>query len=133
MTRKDAARLGGLARARALSPARRSAIAALGFAALVEKRFGGDRRAAIEWLVAAGLAAQDRQLREALRSLGGSGAIVPLADDPGPMPPPTELEDLHQVEADELPSSPPTGDVPHVPADTRDRHHHHAAQGESHA
>jgi hypothetical protein len=49
MTRKDAARLGGLARARALSPDRRSAIAALGFAALVEKRFGGDRRAAIDW------------------------------------------------------------------------------------
>ena len=61
MTRKDAARLGGPAHARALSPARRSAIAALGFAALVEKRFGGDRRAAIEGRVAAGLAAQDRR------------------------------------------------------------------------
>ena len=112
MTRKDAARLGGLARARALSPDRRSAIAALGFAALVEKRFGGDRRAAIEWLVAAGLAAQDRQLREALQSLGGSGAIVPLADDPGPMPPPTVPEDLHQGEADELPCEPPTAGAP---------------------
>jgi len=87
MTRKDAARLGGLARARALSPARRSTIAALGFAALVEKRFGGDRRAAIDWLVAAGLAAQDRALSGSLRSLGGSGAIRPLAADPGPMPP----------------------------------------------
>ena len=112
MTRKDAARLGGLARARALSPARRSAIAALGFAALVVKRFGGDRRAAIEWLVAAGLAAQDRQLREALRALGGSGAIIPLADDPGPMPPPTVPEDLHQGEAGELPFEPPTAGAP---------------------
>jgi hypothetical protein len=103
MTRKEAARLGGLARARALSPARRSAIAARGFAALVEKRFAGDRRAAVTWLVAAGLAAQDRALAEALRSLGGSGAIIPF-DDPGPMPPPTVPEDLHQVEVeDELP------------------------------
>ena len=110
MTRKEAARLGGLARAARLSPARRREIAARGFQALVEKRFGGDRRAAIEWLVAAGLAAQDRQLREALRSLGGSGAIVPLADDPGPMPSPTGSEDLHQVEAGELPvGSPPAG------------------------
>jgi len=133
MTRRDAARLGGLARAARLSPARRREIAAMGFQALVDKRFGGDRRAAIAWLIAAGLAAQDRDLSRSLRSLGSSGRIIPLADDPGPMPPPTELEDLHQVEADELPSSPPTGDVPHVPADTRDRHHHHAAQGESHA
>jgi hypothetical protein len=104
MTRSEAARLGGLARARALSPARRSAIAALGFAALVEKRFGGDRAAAIAWLVAAGLAAQDRQLREALQALGGAGAIVPLAADPGPMPPPTVPVDLHQGDVeDELP------------------------------
>ena len=107
MTRSDAARLGGLARA-GLARARRREIAAMGFQALVDKRFGGDRRAAIEWLVAAGLAAQDRLLREALRSLGGSGAIVPLADDPGPMPPPTTPEDLHQGEADELPCEPPT-------------------------
>src|SRR5512135_543574 len=111
MTRSEAARLGGRARAARLAPERRRAIAAMGFQALVDQRFGGDRRAAIEWLVAAGLAAQDRQLREALRSLGGSGAIVPLADDPGPMPPPATPEDLHQVmpedlhqvEADELP------------------------------
>ena len=111
MTRTEAARLGGLARARASRRAARE-IAAMGFAALVEKRFGGDRRAAIEWLVAAGLAAQDRQLREALRSLGGSGAIVPLADDPGPMPPPTVPEDLHQGEAGELPFEPPTAGAP---------------------
>ena len=69
-------------------------------------------RAAIAWLVAAGLAAQDRQLREALRALGGSGAIVPLADDPGPMPPPAAPEDLHQVEAGELPCEPPTAGAP---------------------
>ena len=103
MTRTEAARLGGLARAARLSPERRRAIAAMGFQALVEKRFGGNRRAAIEWLVAAGPAAQDDQLRRSLRSLGGSGAIIPLADDPGPMPPPTVPEALHQVEADELP------------------------------
>ena len=89
MTRKEAARLGGLARAARLAPARRREIAAMGFQALVDQRFAGDRRAAIAWLVAAGLAAQDDQLRRALRSLGGSGAMIPLADDPGPMPPPT--------------------------------------------
>ena len=112
MTRKEAARLGGLARAARLTPARRREIAAMGFQALVEKRFGGDRRAAIKWLIAAGLAAQDRDLSRSLRSLGGSGRIIPLADDPGPMPPPTgpedlhqgRPEDLHQVEAGELPS-----------------------------
>jgi hypothetical protein len=98
MTRKEAARLGGLARAARLSPARRRAIARMGFAALVEKRFGGDRRAAINWLVAAGLAAQDRALSESLRSLGGSGAIIPLAADPGPMPPATPADDRHQVD-----------------------------------
>jgi hypothetical protein len=112
MTRSEAARLGGRARAARLSPARRRAIAAMGFQALVDQRFGGDRRAAIDWLVAAGLAAQDRQLREALRSLGGSGAIVPLADDPGPRPPPATPEDLHQGEADELPFEPPTAGAP---------------------
>ena len=112
MTRTEAARLGGLARAARLAPARRREIAALGFQALVDQRFGGDRRAAIEWLVAAGLAARDRQLREALRSLGGSGAIVPLADDPGPMPPLATPEDLLQGEADELPCEPPTAGAP---------------------
>jgi hypothetical protein len=103
MTRSQAARLGGLARAARLAPARRREIARMGFAALVGKRFAGDRRAAIAWLVAAGLAAQDDQLRRSLRSLGGSGAMISLADDPGPMPSPTGPEGLHQVEADELP------------------------------
>ncbi len=45
MTRAEAARLGGIAR--------------LGFQALVAKRFGGDRRHALDWLVAKGLAALD--------------------------------------------------------------------------
>ena len=103
MTRKEAARLGGLARAARLTPARRREIAAMGFQALVDKRFGGDRRAAIDWLTRKGRAAQDRDLSDSLRSLGGSGAIIPLADDPGPMPPLTGPEDLHQVETDELP------------------------------
>jgi hypothetical protein len=98
MTRSEAARLGGLARAARLSPTRRRAIAAMGFQALVEKRFGGDRRAAIDWLTRKGQAAQDRDLSDSLRSLGGSGAMIPLADDPGPMPcpmpSPTEPEDL---------------------------------------
>jgi hypothetical protein len=103
MTRRDAARLGGLARAARLSPTRRREIAAMGFQALVDQRFGGDRRAAIDWLTRKGRAAQDRALSDSLRSLGGSGAMIPLADDPGPMPPPTGPEDLHQVEAGELP------------------------------
>jgi len=59
------------------------------FQALVDQRFGGDRRAAIDWLTRKGRAAQDRALSDSLRSLGGSGAMIPLADDPGPMPPPT--------------------------------------------
>ena len=110
MTRTEAARLGGLARAARLAPARRRAIAAMGFQALVQKRFGGDRRAAIKWLIAAGLAAQDRGLSDSLRSLGGSGRIIPLAADPGPRPTPATPEDLPQGEADELPSgSPPAG------------------------
>jgi hypothetical protein len=96
MTRTEAARLGGRARAARLAPARRREIAAMGFRALVEKRFGGDRRAAINWLIAAGLAAQDRALSESLRSLGSSGLIIPLAADTGPRPTPATPEDLHQ-------------------------------------
>ena len=41
---------GGRARARSLSPTRRKEIAALGWAALVERRFGGDIAAAREWI-----------------------------------------------------------------------------------
>ena len=68
MTRSEAARLGGRARARALCPAPPRGDRRPRIRRTVQKRFGGDRRAAIEGLVAAGLAAQDRQLREALRS-----------------------------------------------------------------
>ena len=85
MTRKEAARLGGLARAARLTPARRRAIARMGFAALVEKRFGGDRRAAIEWLTRKGLAALDADYPPPLRKFF----------DPGPMPP---ADDHHPVE-----------------------------------
>jgi hypothetical protein len=133
MTRRDAARLGGLARAARLTPARRRAIAAMGFQALVDQRFAGDRRAAIKWPIAAGLAAQDRDLSGSLRSLGNSGRIIPLAADTGPRPTPATPEDLHQGAAEELPFEPPPGEVPHVPADARERHRHHAAQGKSHA
>ena len=42
----------------------------MGWDALVARRFAGDRQAAIDWLVAKGLAWQDRQLAESLRSLG---------------------------------------------------------------
>lgn len=45
---------GGRARARKLTPERRKAIAAMGFAALAEKHFAGDRLAAKTWLVARG-------------------------------------------------------------------------------
>lgn len=41
---------GGRARAERLSPQRRRAIASMGFAAFVAKRFGGDRQAAVRWL-----------------------------------------------------------------------------------
>ena len=77
MTRRDAARLGGLARAARLSPERRRAIARMGFAALVEKRFAGDRAAAIDWLTRKGLAALDAAFPPPLRKFF----------DPGPMPP----------------------------------------------
>ena len=52
MTRTEAARLRGIARAAKLTPARRREIAKRGFQALVAKRFGEDRRRAIDWLVA---------------------------------------------------------------------------------
>jgi general stress protein YciG len=50
MTRAEAAKLGGRARAAALTPERRSEIARLGFDALVSKRFGGVRRKAVAHL-----------------------------------------------------------------------------------
>lgn len=77
MTRAEAAKLGGIARARKLDAARRREIAAQGFAALVDRRFGGDRQRAIDWLTAKGLAALDEGI--------GFGRRVVFAD-PGPMP-----------------------------------------------
>ncbi len=77
MTRSEAAHLGGLARATRLSPERRRAIAAMGFQALVDQRFAGDRRAAIDWLTRKGLAARDAAFPPPLRKFF----------DPGPMPP----------------------------------------------
>ena len=77
MNRTETARLGGIARAAKLSPARRREIAALGFAGLVEKRFGGDRQAAIDWLTRKGLAALDSDFPTPMRKFF----------DPGPMPP----------------------------------------------
>ena len=74
MTRGDAARLGGLARARALSAARRSEIARMGWLAMVKQHFGGDASAATRWLTAKGLAALD--------PFPNNGAWP----DPGPFP-----------------------------------------------
>jgi hypothetical protein len=76
MTRSEAARLGGLARAARLTPERRVEIAKQGFRAMVAARFQGDRKKAIEWLTAKGLAALDPFPR--------NGAWP----DPGPMPRP---------------------------------------------
>jgi general stress protein YciG len=52
--RREIARMGGLARARALSPERRSEIARMGYEALVAKRFGGNRKATVKHLEAGG-------------------------------------------------------------------------------
>jgi hypothetical protein len=84
MDRTQIARMGGMARAARLTPARRSEIARMGWQALVAKRFGGDSAAAVRWLTARGLAAQDRELATGLASLGGS--LRHQAQDPGPMP-----------------------------------------------
>jgi hypothetical protein len=67
---------GGQARAKKLSARRRREIAARGFQAIVDKRFGGDREAAKEWLVKKGQWANDQHFHEYLQ-------VFP---DPGPMP-----------------------------------------------
>jgi hypothetical protein len=67
---------GGQARAEKLTARERKAIARKGFDALVTSRFGGDRKAAKEWLVAKGLAALDAHYDPVLRKW----------EDPGPMP-----------------------------------------------
>ncbi len=49
---------GGRARAEKLSPERRREIAAMGFQALADKYFKGDRRKCRDWLVDAGILTQ---------------------------------------------------------------------------
>lgn len=70
---------GGQARADALTPDRRREIAAQGFAALVTKRFRGDRAAALAYLGDLGAWASDRGY--AAQGLG-------VFSHPGPMPAP---------------------------------------------
>jgi hypothetical protein len=67
---------GGQARAKKLTAKERTAIARKGFDALVAKRFGGDRDAAVAWLTAKGQWANDQHFHEYLQ-------VFP---DPGPMP-----------------------------------------------
>jgi len=76
---------GGQARADALTPDRRREIAAQGFAALVTRRFGGDRAAALAYLGDLGAWASDRGY--AAQGLG----VFP---HPGPMPAKTETPGL---------------------------------------
>ncbi len=68
---------GGRARARALSPQRRREIARMGFAAMVDRHFEGDKKAAVDWLTAKGQWASDAGYRE-----DGLGVFR----DPGPHP-----------------------------------------------
>ena len=74
-------RRGGLARARALTPQRRREIAESGLTALANKYFQGDRKRALDWLIARGLFEQDKGQHQ--RGLG-------LFPDPGPLPEPTK-------------------------------------------
>ena len=91
MTRTEAVlRLRGIARAAKLTPARRREIAKRGFQALVAKRFGEDRRRAIDWLVAKRPGRVDADSPAPLRKFF----------DPGPMPP---AESADQADP-ELPS-----------------------------
>jgi hypothetical protein len=68
---------GGNARALKLSRRRRREIAAMGFQAMVDRYFNGDRKAATKWLSDAGLYFQDSDLRSI-----GKG----IYKDPGPHP-----------------------------------------------
>ena len=67
---------GGRARAERLTPQQRRAIARQGFAAFVERRFGGDREAAVSWLGTLGAWASDAPYRDRF----------PVFDHPGPCP-----------------------------------------------
>lgn len=72
---------GGRARARKLTPEKRRAIARRGFQGLVEKRFDGDKQAAVDWLTAKGQWATDKHYPPAFR----------VFSDPGPMPGGSEI------------------------------------------
>lgn len=67
---------GGKLRAERLSPERRQAIARAGWRGLVNRRFGGDARAAGEWLGALGAWAADAPYRDRF----------PVFEHPGPCP-----------------------------------------------
>ena len=67
---------GGAARAERLTPQERRTIAARGFAAFVDRRFGGDRAAACQWLGQLGAWASDAPYRERF----------PVFEHPGPCP-----------------------------------------------
>jgi hypothetical protein len=67
---------GGQARAKKLTAQRRREIAAKGFQAVVDKRFGGDREAAKGWLVKKGHWANDQHYPPSFQ----------VFEDPGPMP-----------------------------------------------
>jgi hypothetical protein len=67
---------GGRARAEKVTPERRREIAALGFATLVEKRFGGDATAAKIYIGLLGAWASDAPYRD----------LFPVFPHPGPMP-----------------------------------------------
>ena len=82
--------LGGKARAARLSPERRREIARMGFQAMVARRFGGDREAALEWLTA--------RLNFVHDPCPWNGVYR----DPGPMPPPRPSQD-DQTEPPERP------------------------------
>jgi hypothetical protein len=66
---KRIAPLGGRARAARLTPERRQEIARQGFQALVRRKFGGDRGAAVEHLIGQGRMARLDRARAALAHL----------------------------------------------------------------
>jgi hypothetical protein len=70
-------RRGGHARAQALTPRRRRQIAKAGWAGLVQRRFGGDERAAKAWWGAIGAYHYDQQVMDIY------GAIRPAFLHPG--------------------------------------------------
>jgi len=59
MTKREAGRLGGIARAKQCTPAQLSRIGHLGLIGLAERRFNGDVDKAKQWLIKRGLMALD--------------------------------------------------------------------------